>query len=218
MPGSSTRARRSGAPLKTSDRTLARRNLVALKDQVRQTDWSQGRLTLAELCARYLETIQYQKPKNVEGKTAIIRRIVDDWPTGSATQVGRIRPSEADLWLSRYSFGAASRNLYISCLKEVFALAVRDRVISLSPVVHLCSVRRATPIRLTPTFEQFKAIIADVRAQRFNADAAESADFLEFMRLAGLGQAEAGSLMRADIDFEAGPFHYFPTQNEPCPR
>ena len=56
---------------------------------------------------------------------------------------------------------------------------------------------------MTPTFEQFKAIIADVRAQPFNADAQDSADFLEFLGLAGLGQAEAGSLTRADVDFEA---------------
>jgi integrase len=60
------------------------------------------------------------------------------------------------------------------------------------------------PIRLTPTFEQFKAIIADVRAQRFSADAQDSADFLEFLGLCGLGQAEAAALTRADVDFEAG--------------
>src|SRR5207249_11964206 len=48
--------------------------------------------------------------------------------------------------------------------------------------------------------EQFKAIVADVRNQLFNADAKDSADFLEFLGLAGLGQAEAGSLTRADID------------------
>jgi len=48
-----------------------------------------------------------------------------------------------------------------------------------------------------------------VRAQAFNADAQDSADFLEFFGLAGLGQAEAGSLTRADIDFDAGRFITF---------
>jgi integrase len=69
---------------------------------------------------------------------------------------------------------------------------------------HLKFRKRERPIRLTPTYEQFKAIIADVRAQPFNADAQDSADFLEFLGLAGLGQAEASSLARADVDFEAG--------------
>ena len=48
---------------------------------------------------------------------------------------------------------------------------------------HLRSAKRENPIRLTPTFEQFNAIIADVRAQAFNADAQDSADFLEFFGL-----------------------------------
>jgi integrase len=190
--------------LGTTDRTLARRKLSALKDELRQIDRSQGKLTLAELCDRYLATVQHQKPKTVERKTFIVGRIKADWPTGKLTQVGKIKPSDVDLWLSRYRFGSASRNLHISCVKEVFALAVRDRMIPFSPAAHLRSAKREKPIRLTPTFEQFKAIIADVRAQQFNADAQDSADFLEFLGLAGLGQAEAGSLTRADVDLTAG--------------
>ena len=159
-------------------------------------------MTLADLSKRYLLTVQHQKPKTVERKTAIIARIApsavpqngDDttshtshWPTGELTQVGKVKPSDCDVWLSRYSFGWASRNLYIGCLKELLALAVRDRVIVTSPAAHLKSVKLEKPIRLTPSFEQFKTIIADVRAQQFNADAQDSADFLEFLGLAGLG-------------------------------
>jgi len=153
-------------------------------------------LTLAELCDRYLKT--------VERKTFIIGRIKTDWPNGQLTQIAKIRPSDVDLWLSRYRFGSASRNLHISCVKELFNSAVRDRIINASPAAHLCSAKREKPIRLTPTFEQFKAIIADVRAQQFNADARDSADFLEFLGLAGLGQAEAGSLTPADVDLQTG--------------
>ena len=189
--------------LRTTDRALARRNLTALKDELRQVDRSQGRVTLAELCDRYLKTIRHQKPKTVERKTFIGARIKRDWPSGALTQITRIRPSDVDLWLSRYHFGSASRNLFIAGIKEVFAMAVRDRAIAISPAAHLRYAKREKPIRLTPTFEQFKAIIADVRAQQFNADAQDSADFLEFLGLAGLGQAEAASLRRADIDLDA---------------
>ena len=38
----------------------------------------------------------------------------------------------------------------------------------------------------------------------FNADAQDSADFLEFLGLVGLGQAEAGSLTPAGVDSAAG--------------
>jgi len=187
--------------LETTDRKLAERNLTKNKGDQSQIDRSQGKLTLAELCDRYLNTVQHQKPKTVERKTFIVRRIKTAWPTGKLTQVSKIKPSDVDLWLSRYRFGSASRNLHISCIKELFGSAVRDRIITTSPAAHVRSVKREKPIRLTPTFEQFKAIISDVRAQTFNADSADSADLLEFLGLAGLGQAEAGSLTPADVDF-----------------
>src|SRR5262249_32979964 len=128
--------------LGTTDRTLARRNLAALKDELRQIDRSQGRITLEELADRYLATIQHQKPKTVERKRFIVGRIKTDWPTGKLTQVGKIRPSDVDLWLSRYHFGSASRNLFISCIKELFELAMRDRIIAASPAAHLRYAKR----------------------------------------------------------------------------
>jgi integrase len=195
--------------LATTDRAIAQRELARFKNEQRQIDRSQGKLTLAELCDRYLKTVQHQKPATIEGKTCIVARIKRDWPTGRLTQVGKIKPSDVDLWLASIAhrakrFGAASRNAHLACIKEVFVLAVGDRIIPNSPATHLKSAKREKPIRLTPTFEQFKAIIADVRSQQFNADAQDSADFLEFLGLAGLGQAEAASLARADVDLEAG--------------
>ncbi len=45
--------------LRTTDRPLARRNPAALKERLRQTDWSQSRLTLGGLCERFSKTIQH---------------------------------------------------------------------------------------------------------------------------------------------------------------
>jgi integrase len=195
--------------LATTDRAIAQRELARFKNEQRQIDRSQGKLTLVELCNRYLKTVQHQKPRTIEGKTCIVSRIKRDWPTGRVTQVGKIKPSDVDLWLASIArrakrFGAASRNAHLACIKELFALAVRDRIIPVSPATHLKSAKRERPIRLTPTFEQFKAIIADVRAQQFNADATDSADFLEAMGFLGLGQAELSAVTRADVDLDAG--------------
>jgi integrase len=194
--------------LETTDRDLARRNLADLKKQQQQVDRSRGQVTLRELTERWVKTIQDSKPKTLEQKTYIASNIKEHWPSGSLVQVSKIKPSDCDLWLarcaqmSRNGFGASSRNAHVQILKEVFALAVRDRIIFDSPAAHLKYIKREKPIRLAPTWEQFRAIIADVRAQVFNADAQDSADFLEFLGLAGLGQAEAGSLTCADVDFE----------------
>ena len=159
-------------------------------------------MTLAALCDVYLQTIQHQKPKTIERKTFIVSRIKADWPTGSQIQIAKIKPSDVSLWLSGYDFGAASRNLHLECIKQIFAMAVDDRLIAYSPAVGIKSMKRETPIRRTPTLEQFQAIVADIRAQRFNADAEQSGDFVEFVGLAGLGQAEASALTWDDIDWK----------------
>lgn len=46
--------------------------------------------------------------------------------------------------------------------------------------------------------------MADIRAQTFNRDAQQSGDFVEFMGLAGLGQAEVSVLTRPYVDLDAG--------------
>jgi integrase len=88
-------------------------------------------------------------------------------------------------------------------------MAVADRLLSDSPVDRLKSRRRNKPIRLTPSYEQFEQIVADIRAQVYNADSEDSADFIELLGRAGLGQAEAAALKRSDIDLERGLLHTF---------
>jgi integrase len=187
--------------LETTDRTFAKRKLAAFKEAQSEVDHSKGKLTLAELSDQYLKTVQHLRPKTVERKTHIVERIKRDWPGGSSRQVAKIRPSEVQLWLSKYDFGAVSRNQHLACLKAILQMAVDDRIISRSPAATVSSVKLSTPIRETPTWEEFKAIVADIRSQKFSNDAQESADFVEFLGLAGLGQAEAMALRWSDIDF-----------------
>lgn len=189
--------------LRPTDRASAQRALAWLKQEREQIDPTQGRLTLAELCDRYLQTVQHQKPKTVERKALIIRRIKSHWPTGRLTQVTKVKPSHVDLWISRYHFGPHSRNLYMACIKDIFEMALRDGIISRSPAAHLRRVKPPKPIRATPSFDDFKAIVDSIRSQKYNGhDAEESADFVEFLGLAGLGKAEAAALRQCDIDWQ----------------
>ncbi len=188
--------------LGTDDRATAGRKLRELRDAQQKIDPSRGKLTLAELCERFLRTVQHQKRKTIERKALIVERLKMNWPGGSSCQVRSIRQSDIQLWLAQYSFGPVSRNLHLACVKEVFALAVADRVISASPAAEIKSVKVAKPIRRTPTFEEFRSIVADIRAQPFSAEAEESADFVEFIGLAGLGQAEASALEWPDIHWD----------------
>jgi integrase len=189
--------------LKTIDRKKADRDLKRLKEELDEIDPSRGKLTLAELCDQYLEATDPRlKEKTVERRELIVRRIKEDWPTGKLTQVRKVKPSDVDKWITRYPFGRVSRNLHRACVNEIFDMAIRDNVIARSPAAHLKRLKPDKPIRKTPTFEEFKAIVADIRAQQFNADAEGSADFVEFLGLAGLGQAEASALKKSDIDWK----------------
>lgn len=91
----------------------------------------------------------------------------------------------------------------MSCIKDVFEMAIRDGIISRSPASYLRRVKPPKPIRATPSFEEFKAIVESIRSQKFNGhDAEKSADFVEFLGLADLGKAEAVALRQSDIDWE----------------
>jgi integrase len=188
--------------LSTTDRDLAKRNLAKLKDEQRQIDRSKSKITLAELCDRYIQTVQHQKAKTVERKKHIVARIKIDWPGGANVQVSKVKPSDVQLWLAKYKFGAPARNLHLACVKAVFDMARGDRIITHSPAATIKSSKREKLIRKTPSFEEFKAIVESIREQRFSDTAEESADFVEFLGLAGLGTAEAAALTWSDIDWQ----------------
>jgi len=168
--------------LRTADRKLAERNLAEKKKQQSQIDPAKSKMTLADLCDVYLQTVQHQKPKTIERKTYIVKRIKENWPGGSRVQVAKIKPTEVNLWLARYNFGPVSRNLHLACIKDILTVAVGDGMIAVSPAANLKKVKADKPIRKTPTWEQFQAIVESIRAQVFNGhDAQESADFVEFI-------------------------------------
>jgi integrase len=201
--------------LRTSDRDLAKRRLARLREEQAEIDPASEKMSLHELCERFLKTVQHQKPKTVERKTLIVRRIQRDWPGGSLVQVRKVKASDVELWLSRYGFGPVSRNLHIRTANEVFNMAVRDKAILTSPAAHLRREKLRKPIRNTPTFEEFKAIVESIRSQKFNGhDAEESADFIEFLGLAGLGQAEASALIKSDINRGKGTITTFRHKTE----
>jgi integrase len=195
--------------LKTTDRDIARRNLSRLKEEQSHIDRSRGKVTLAELCDQYLRTARHQKPKTIERKKLIVDRIKADWPTGPLTPVNKIKPSDVRDWLARYSFGPSSRNLHLACIKEILARAADDGLTAYSPAGKLKPSKVDKPIRKTPSFDEFKAIVASIREQQFSDTREESADFVEFLGLAGLGNAEAAALTWGDIDFVRGKITTF---------
>ena len=206
------------ASLETTDKATAKRKLGDFQRDLGKVDQSEGRLTLRELCARYLATVQNQSPATLRRKKDILTRLLTDFPDGAVVQVSKINSSDIQAWLASYAptgqqtnrrFGYASHNLYLECIQAVFRLAVIDKVIVRSPAEDLKRKKVVKPVRLTPSVEEFNTIVADVRAQRFNAEARASADFLEFMGLVGVGQAEITGLLRQHVNLPNKQITFF---------
>ncbi len=187
--------------LGTDDRATAKRKLADLHKEVDRTDVGATRVTLADLCDRYLATVQNQSGKTLKRKNHIAARVKADFPGGADMAANKVIRSQVSAWLASYSFGSASHNLFLEFIRAAFALAVADRVLTHSPVDGIKTMKRELPIRKTPTPEEFRAIVVSIRRQQFADTAADSGDFIEFIGLAGLGQAEAGALTWGDVDW-----------------
>jgi integrase len=174
---------------------------------VARIDPGLSKTTLEAMCDLYLETIEHRSPSTKKGRRGIIHRLKATFYGADCLPLGDIRPSQLESWLSKQGsrLSASHYNSYVTTLRDIFALAVRDRYLADDPTAELKYRKREQPIRLTPSFAEFTAIVADIRNQPFNGhDAEQSGDFVEFCGLAGLGQAEVAAIKRCDVDLEAG--------------
>ena len=191
--------------LGTDDYQLARRKLADFRRDLGRTDGRASNTSFGTALDKYARTFGGLSPSSQKDKRAVIGKLKATWFGIDTLPLRTIKPSDVSAWLSRHcgNKGASYHNSVLTVIRDAFDLAVKDRIIADSPAAHLKYRRRAAPIRLTPTFDQFKQIVANVRAQTQNREAEQSADFIDFIGLAGL-QAEARALTRADVDLDAG--------------
>lgn len=191
--------------LETDDLALAKRKLRVFKNDLERTDATKGNVSFAKVLDDYSETLTGADTTKAD-KRVIIDKLKATWFGIDALPLRTIKPSQVAAWLSKH-YGDRSASYYnsaLTVLRDALDMAVKDKIIVESPASGLKYHKRKQPIRTTPTFEQFEQIVADIRGQRFNADAEQSADFLSACGLLGLGQAELSGLRREHIDLESG--------------
>jgi len=199
--------KRKERSLQTSDRALAERRLKEWLANLSKLDSEVEKTTLRQLLERFEKVYMGKSEKTREDNGYILKRFRETWPHGLNIQVREIRVSYLDEWLASFeaSIKHTTYNRYVGFLRQVFEIAVKDRIIVESPVDSLATKwkRPQPPKRVVPTVPQFEAIIADIRGQKFTNHSKSSGDFLEFLGLAGLGQAEAAALVWGDVDFDS---------------
>jgi integrase len=191
--------------LETDDYAFARRKLADFRRDLERTDASKGNTSFGKVLDYYAATLS-GAASTLKDKLALVEKLKETFFGVGTLPLRTVKPSAVIAWLSKHcgNKSASYYNSALTVIRDALDMAVKDKIVLESPAKDLKYRRRDKPIRLTPTFEQFKAIVTDVRSQTRNQEAEQSGDFLEFIGLAGLGQAEVRGLRRADVDLDAG--------------
>ena len=138
-------------------------------------------MTLAALLQLYEQSIKGLGEHTT--RRSILKAFKESWRHGLEMQVGAVTKGQLRIWLSeqRVRLKNSSFNEYLRFIRHLFLIALDHKVIGDSPVAEFKQVKVEKPIRPTPTWEQFLEIVDDIRKQKFNAHANDSANLVDFM-------------------------------------
>jgi len=192
--------------LATTDWQLAKRRLRDLRKDLEKLDNQSAHVTVKAYLETFLASSQDKSKSTRQKAEAVAKRMHEEWPDGTGQKIRDVKPSDVLRWLKfqRERYASSTYNHFVQFIRRFFEAAVKDRIIIESPAASVTQAKRETPIRDTPTWEQFRAIVADIRARKRTAASGGAGDCCEFMGLAGLGNAEVEALSWDDIDLERG--------------
>lgn len=193
-----------------SDRVTAYGKLKEWLDDLEAGDSTAVDLKFEALLQNFLDARGSKKAGTVATENSIAKTLRKSFSLGMNVPVRKIKTSDLLKWLNKETNFRGSRNSTYNrrrlMLRQMFDLAHADDVVSeaTNPFKpKLIKPKRPEKVRRDiPTPEQFSKILESVRAQRDNPRREKSANFLEFLGCAGVGQAEAASLQWRDINDE----------------
>jgi integrase len=186
-----------------TDMAEARRRLRDLKNTLDHTDSRKSNKTFGEVIAEY-EAVMHFADKTLIYKKLHLERLRTEFPRRPITKTRDIQKSDVVKFLAQYNhLSHSSWNAILTLTRNVFEHAVDDGVIAHSPAASITYRKREDKIkRLIPSWGEFESIVTHVRTQKYADTAKESADLIEFMGVAGLGQAECAGLTWGDVNFK----------------
>ena len=196
--------------LGTTDRKIAERKLKDWLSNLDKIDSDASKTTLNALLDNFLTTRAGMSKSTIATERTIINTLREEWDYDLNIRIPEILPSMLDGWLAKQAhLKNSSYNRWTQFIHQLFELAVGDKIISESPFSKVKTTwknpRKTASKRLVPTDDQFKAIIESIRNEKHNIHAEESANWVEFIGLAGLGQAELSALTWGDVDWNKLP-------------
>ena len=177
------------------------RLLRDLRASLELTDVAASKKTLRAVIAEYKAVMPFG-PSTRLYKTNHLDLLAEMFPPHK--KAAEIKQSDLLRFISKFDHRSANtRNKVLTTCRDLFRFAISDKVIPTSPAEGIKYERsKATNKRLIPSWEEFEAIVQSIRSVPTSDTREESSDLIEFMGLAGLGQAECAGLTWADINFK----------------
>jgi len=181
----------------------AKRLLRDLRNQKERTDVVSSKKTLRAVLAEYKELMPFQDSTR-QYKVHYLELFEEDFPHNK--KIAELKKSDVLRYLSKFEDKSSdTRNKALTAVRDLFRYAIDDQAIAVSPAEGIKYKRSKASIkRPIPSWEEFEAIVSSVRHVVFSDTGQESADLIEFMGKAGLGQAECAGITWGDINFKTG--------------
>jgi integrase len=193
----------------------AKRLLRDLKNRLDRTDTESRKKTLRQLLDEFefggkdpggkeFPPILRGAPKTLSYKKRYLARIRTDFPLPLHTRVRDIKKSDLLKFLAHFNDATADHyNHVLTLVRELFQYALDDQAIDDSPALGIKYRKREDKNKkLFPEWDEFQAIVTSIRSQQYADTAKESADLVQFMGEAGLGQAECAGLKWGHVNFK----------------
>lgn len=201
--------------LETDNLPEARRKLKDFRNDATRIDRKAARNTLAHYADALLGSAKDSKDTFSKNKKRIVDLIKAKWPGGSDIAIGSVKASDVRIFMQEVGAGVgwSYYNFILGIVKNCFVMALDDAAILEVPGERerkrgkkddSCWARMKInkPVRLTPSMDQFRAIVDSIRTQQFADTREETADFVEAQGCLGLGQAELANLLWQSVDLK----------------
>jgi len=178
--------RRKERSLGTTDWKIAERRLKDWIASLDRVDHEVEKTTLEVLNQRFLAVCRGTSDSTYIITSGVLDSFEQWWPCGGKIEVRNVRTSHLEEWLASHErrLKNTSYNRYAGVLKQLFEMAVNDRIISESPFERVRTrwKRPQNPRQIIPTPSQFEGILAMARRWVLIPPQAEGGEQLEGLR------------------------------------
>jgi integrase len=193
--------------LKTSDRALAHRRLVNLRQKIANLTLTDTRnANFDALATSWLDGTRHAlKPATISRREVCIKGLA---PFFRNVPIRNISMAQCDKWLEKRgnSISASSFAQELDTLRLILDYAVKRGLLLDNPAASIKRRKIVSKRIVVPTREQFRSIIAAVRdgENLFGSQGRgkDGADLLELLAYSGCRLREATELRWKDVDFE----------------